>query len=104
MQILIITSTLISCYFNFKPSPIDEIKKEWISIPYNKLTDTEVERMIGKPKNIIDIDYEIDDGNTVYFEIIPTKNVDLNKAKITMSPSPLTSVIIKEIPTKYHRC
>lgn len=102
MQILIITSTLISCYLNFKPSPIDE----WISRPYNikPLTDAEVERMMGKPKNIIDIDYEIDDGNTVYFEIIPAKDIDLNKTKITMSPSPLTSVIIKEIPTKYNKC
>lgn len=60
--------------------------------------------MMGKPKNILDIDYEIDDGNTVYFEIISAKDVDLNKAKITILPSPLTSVIIKEIPTKYNKC
>lgn len=59
---------------------------------------------MGKPKNILDIDYEIDDGNTVYFEIISAKDVDLNKAKITILPSPLTSVIIKEIPTKYNKC
>jgi hypothetical protein len=124
MQILIVISFFIFCYFYFKPSPIDEVKKEWISIPYNKLTDTEVERMIGKPKNIINIDYEIDDGNTVYFEIKPSEsNPPLNsegaiiKELIDKTPeptmrivhegfslSPLTSVITKEIPTKYNKC
>jgi hypothetical protein len=75
IQILIIISTFISCWLSYTHNDKDEIKyafKDWKSYPYtNKLTDAETERMMGKPKNVIDIDYETDDGNTVYFEFKP---------------------------------
>lgn len=88
IQILIITSTFISCWFSYTNNYKDEIQyafKDWKSYPYTgKLTDAEIERMMGKPKNIIDIDYdidEIDNGNTVYFEIIPIEPIQKSKIK-----------------------
>jgi len=54
-------------------------------------TDAEVERMMGKPKNILDIDYEVDDGNNVYFEIEPTEK----SKRESNPPSNSEGVIIK---------
>lgn len=99
IQIMIIATSLISCYLQFKPDNIDKIitreTMNWESKNYPN-------ELIIDAKDILKIDYEIDDGSDVYFEIIPTEDVDLNETKTTTSP--LTSVIIKEIPTKYHRC
>lgn len=126
IQILIIASTLISCYFNFKPSNIDKMiareTNNWESKDYPK-------ELIINAKDILKIDYEIDDGSDVYFEIIPTEPIQESKTRksdsegaiikelIDRTPeptmrtihegfslSPLTNVIIKEIPTKYHKC
>ena len=98
-QIIFTVACLILCYLEFKPSNIDKmIAREtmnWEIKDYPK-------ELIIDAKDILKIDYEIDDGSDVYFEIIPTKDVDLNETKTPTSS--LTSVIIKEIPTKYHRC
>lgn len=95
-QILIIVSTFISCWLSYTHNYKDEIEyafKDWKSYPYtNKLTDAEVERMMGKPKNVIDIDYETNDENTVYFEFKPAeqhilyvpKNINDNTEYVTL--------------------
>ena len=126
VQIIVTVACLILCYLEFKPSNIDKmIAREtmnWESKDYPK-------ELIINAKNILKIDYEIDDGSDVYFEIIPTEPIQKSKIRksnsegtiikelIDRTPeptmrtihegfslSPLTSVIIKEIPTKYHKC
>lgn len=76
IQIMFTAASIIFCYFQFKPSNIDKmIAREtmnWESKDYPK-------ELIIDAKDILKIDYEIDDGSDVYFEIIPTKDTNLNK-------------------------